>query len=155
IELIESGRALPKPQGVKTKGVNDLDMEYLDYPAEYDSVIAIVEPPVTSVDGIGAYLDTHPKLSEMPDGAAKTDLRNALTERLKTRLKEGDEFEADRAQWTRDPSQRVDGTAGGIKVDFDPEFNQLDRKYIDEQPNQRGRVLEEPDIPVAGQERGR
>ena len=155
IELIESGRALPKPQGVKTKGVNDLDMQYLDYPTQYDSVIAIVEPPVTSVDGIGAFLDAHPKLSKMPNGPAKTDLRNALNERLKTRLKEWDEFEADRAQWTRDPSQRVDGKPGGVKVDFDPEFNQLERKYIDEKPNQRGRVLEEPDIPVEGQERGR
>ena len=29
-----------------------------------------------SVDDIAAYLDTHPKLSKLPDGPAKTDLRN-------------------------------------------------------------------------------
>src|SRR5690606_36746782 len=115
IELIESGRALTKPQGVKNKGGNDRDMEYLDYPEQYDSVIAIVEPPVGSVDEIAGYLSTHPKLSAMPDGPAKTDLTNALRERLKTRLKEWDEFEADRAQWTRDPSDRVDGKPGGVK----------------------------------------
>ncbi|MEM9514407.1 MAG: PKD domain-containing protein [Actinomycetota bacterium] len=146
IDLIESGRALPKPQGVKTKGVNDLDMNYLGYPNEYDSVIAIVEPPVKSVGEINGFVDNIEKIKNMPDGPAKTDLRNALRERLKTRLKEWDEFEADRAQWERSPSDRIDGKQGGIKVDFDPEFNQLERKYIEEVDNVRGRVLEEPDL---------
>ena len=70
IELIDSGVALPKPQGVKTKGVNDLDMDYFGYPSQYDSRVVVVEPPVQSVDEIQGFLDNHPKLNEL-QGAAR------------------------------------------------------------------------------------
>ena len=40
IELIADGSALGKPQGVKTKGVSEMDIEYLGYPESLDSVVA-------------------------------------------------------------------------------------------------------------------
>ena len=60
-----------------------------------------------------------------------------MESRLETRADEWLEFAKDRKQWTGDVA-----SGGGIKVDFDPEFNDLPRRLIDPEPNVRGRLIE-------------
>ncbi len=145
VDLIDSGLALPKPQGVKTKGVNDLDMDFLGYPEAWDSKVFVVEPPMPvhpkgspeRAQAIQQYLDSNHQLNSISDDVARADVRKALESRLETRSDEWITFEADRAQWTGDVA-----SGGGIKVDFDPEFNDLPRRLIETTPNVEGRLIE-------------
>ncbi|MGB0112060.1 MAG: hypothetical protein WBP59_02465, partial [Ilumatobacteraceae bacterium] len=146
IELIKDGTALGKPQGVKTKGVSQFDIDYLDYPQGLDSVVAVIEPPIKTVGEIDAYVNSHPKVNALAE-PMRTDTRNMLKSRLETRIEEWDSFEADRLQWERLPTDRIDGKQGGIKIDFDPAFNDLPREYMTEVDNVRARIVDEPDLP--------
>ncbi len=148
-ELIKAKKALPKPQGVKTKGVNELDVKYLGYRDVDEALVVVAEPPLPyHPEGalrdaeIARYLDNNSAFQAVPDGPGKSDLRAALTERLQTRLKEWEDF----AVRTGKDNQRAIWENDGIKVDFDPAFNGLDREFIPEAPNVNAK-LEPIDYP--------
>lgn len=44
-DLIRSGKAWPKPQFLKQKNVNEIDVKYLGYPEDAFGMVDIVEPP--------------------------------------------------------------------------------------------------------------
>jgi len=141
-ELIKTRRALPKPQGVQTKGVNRLDIDFLGYPQEYDALVVVVEPPIayhppgTDRDNaIAAFIDGNEKFNEVADGPGKDDLRNALTERLQTRLKEWEGFAI-----KVDGNQRAIWETEGIKIDFDPEKNGFGREFVPGQANVNSKI---------------
>ena len=141
IELIGSGRALPKPQGIKTKGVNDIDIEFLDYPSEYDSIVVHMEPPVKPTGNETADAAAAEKYATdvlaarrqdlVPGSVEHRDLRAQISARVETRMKEWTELTPEYVT----ALVEVDGSPIGIKVDFDPEFNGFPAEGLRYEPN--------------------
>ncbi len=75
--MLKEGKAYPKPQALKHKTVNDIDVEFLGYRKEAKATLEIVEPPWR--------LSSHPgdcratlEIVEPPSGLLKAD-GSALT----------------------------------------------------------------------------
>jgi PKD repeat protein len=151
IQLIEDGIALPKPQGIKAKGVNEIDMDFLDYPRKYDSKVVHMEPPIPFIPDAGAqrraaerYADRvlaekRPGLS--PGTPEYDDLRGQIASRVETRVEEWVKLGP---EYKKALSPPIDPKTGqpipgadpvGVKVDFDPEFNGVQNGTMRHEPN--------------------
>ncbi len=93
--LLESGRAWPKPQAIKLKTVNEIDIDYLGYPAGSQSKVHIVEPPARLRGRTGKELEEaikgYVREMKIPDsiqGKARTQLIDTIERRLKQRVNE-------------------------------------------------------------------
>ncbi|MFK7919020.1 MAG: hypothetical protein AB8G14_13165 [Ilumatobacter sp.] len=135
---IADGVALPKPLGIKIKGVNDLDVDFLGYPDEWKELVVLADPPITPHPkgrardvAIEEFLDADPRLNV--DTPAGRDLRARVDERIRTRLDEFNELPELVPAWEE----------FGIKVDFDPEFNQLKRVFLEPEVPNRAADLDE------------
>lgn len=143
IKLIEDGIALPKPQGIKAKGVNEIDMDFLDYPRKYDSKVVHMEPPIPFIPDAGAQRRAAERYAERalaekrpglsPGTPEYDDLRGQIASRVETRVEEwvklGPEYQK---------ALQVDEVTGkpvGVKVDFDPEFNGVKNGTMRHEPN--------------------
>ena len=126
-QLLRDGLAWPKPQALKQKCVNRLDIDYLGYREDAYGMIEIVEPPsgLRGKEGpeLQTALDEHMAKLEAakPELAANAELRAEVRNRIETRAQEWTKynpqldlynpdvghvtanvnFEAD-AQWARD-----------------------------------------------------
>lgn len=148
VDLIKSNRALPKPQGIKTKGVNRIDIDFLDYPSKYDGVVVHMEPPIpwtrdpgvlesTSADYARKVLgEKRPELA--PGTPEYDDLFAQVQSRLKTRTEEWGELTY---HYTEALKKRPDGKPVGVQVDFDGEFNGLKKSDLRHEPNREIQLL--------------
>ncbi|MEM1333091.1 MAG: hypothetical protein AAGG08_06490, partial [Actinomycetota bacterium] len=142
IELIESGRALPKPQGIKTKGVNEIDVDYLGYDSKYADLVVHMEPPIPVIADKEAREAAAKAFAEQAIANGKKpkpeigtpeydDLVKQIQERVLTRHKEWVEL----TPYYRNAIKVVDGAPVGVKVDFDGAFNGVDGNALRYEPN--------------------
>ena len=89
VELIRSGRAWPKPQFLKFKNVNQIDVDYLGYPDNAFGMVDILEPPPSLINKTDDALET--ALDQYMDvlKGRKPDLKTngVLAEEVRSRLK--------------------------------------------------------------------
>lgn len=96
--LIDNGLAWPKPQALKFKTVNEIDMRFLGYRRQAEGTIEIVEPPAGILGKEGAelksacdaYMDV--LVSRNPELAQNPVLRAETRKRLETRAKEWNKY---------------------------------------------------------------
>jgi hypothetical protein len=97
-DLIRSGRAWPKPQFVKMKNVNEIDVKYLDYPEDVFGTVDIMEPPPSLINKTGKELETalSAYMTELkkvkPDLASNDVLAGEVRSRLKLRTEEWNKY---------------------------------------------------------------
>ncbi|MDQ8179924.1 hypothetical protein QEH57_04650 [Pelagicoccus sp. SDUM812005] len=160
VDLLEKGLARFKPQALKHKTINDIDIEFLGYPENARATIGIVEPP-KSLQGIAdeedlrkavdAYVDelakTHPKLAD------DDVLRYEVADRLKTRAEEWDELV---------PKDKVTGEVAEtykISVAFDAQTQFASKAgksiKVDDVRTVRQKPIESFTDPVTGETRRR
>ncbi len=96
--LLDNNLAWPKPQALKFKSVNRIDIDYLGYREGTDAILEIVEPPVELLGKTGKDLENaldgymEGMKSNFPELAQNDVLFGEVRNRLKTRTKEWDDY---------------------------------------------------------------
>lgn len=139
-DLIRDGLARQKPMDVKTKGVNEIDINYLGYRREAKDLVELVEPPIDwrLVDNelafdveLDLYMDflktKHPELKV--DAVWAAEVRGRLKTRTKQWVKEVPNFK-------RYEEQGIDVGFGykeqGLPESLDDQFEQLRKARVNE-----------------------
>ncbi len=94
IELLRKAEAWPKPEGLKFKTINEIDIKYLGYRERGKATIELVEPPPSIKGKVGSDLEfaldeyVSGLISKHPEIADDPMLFAEIRGRLKTRNKE-------------------------------------------------------------------
>ena len=96
--LLDLNKAWPKPQALKFKTVNEIDISYLGYRRRAEATLEIVEPPagIAGKEGaemeaaIDAYMDV--LKAKQPELKQNAVLAAEVRDRLKTRAKEWNKY---------------------------------------------------------------
>lgn len=108
VKIIREGRGYPKPQALKHKTVNQIDIDFLGYRQEAKATLEMVEPPAGLLDGngralTGTDLDTA-IVQELDRLSGKIGnnkvLRQEVRDRMKTRAKEWNKLFHDKLDTT-------------------------------------------------------
>jgi hypothetical protein len=89
VDLIRSGIAWPKPQFLKFKNVNRIDVDYLGYPENAFGMVDILEPPPSLINKTGDQLDTaiDQYLDVLKGKKPELKTNDVLVEEVRSRLK--------------------------------------------------------------------
>ncbi|WP_309005348.1 hypothetical protein [Pelagicoccus sp. SDUM812005] len=93
-DLLARKLAWPKPQRLKFKTVNEIDIKYLNYPIESQAILEIIEPPKALINKTGPELETaldqymDTMVKQYPELTQNDVLFGEVRSRLKTRTEE-------------------------------------------------------------------
>ncbi|MEM9478851.1 MAG: hypothetical protein AAGA58_04220 [Verrucomicrobiota bacterium] len=162
IQYLENGSAWPKPQALKQKGVNRIDINYLGYSREANGTLQIVKPPQGIVGKTGDALDEaiESYMQQMRSRRPELDddvLYNEVGNRLKLRAEEWNDY-VDKLALEGDGGVRkmqVNFDARGQYAPNDPILDQIEEVGADELRRVRTRKQNLPNNidPITGETR--